>query len=101
MATPKPPVQPMFDGLQVVMSKCFFRIEAHSKNLGWQNQGFQKPGFSSTRSKVGTRYLSKIVATDQSRGKLLIFFFGKAPDMFKFLRHVMRAILSARPKVLS
>ena len=27
----------------------------------------------------------------------LEFFFGKAPDTFNFLRHVMRAILSCRP----
>ena len=37
------PVQPMFDGLQGVMSKGFFRVEAHSKKLGWQNQGFPVP----------------------------------------------------------
>ena len=52
----KTTAQPMFDGLQGVMFKGFFRIEAHSKNLGWQNQGFQKPGFSGTRIEPSAFY---------------------------------------------
>ena len=49
MATPKPPVQPMFDGLHAVMSKAFFRLKAHSKILGVAKTGFSKIGFSGTR----------------------------------------------------
>ena len=42
MATPKPPVQPMSDGLHAVMSKAFFRVKAHSKKMGVAKTGFSK-----------------------------------------------------------
>ena len=42
MATPKPPVQPMSDGLHAVMSKAFFRVKAHSKKFGVAKTGFSK-----------------------------------------------------------
>ena len=42
MATPKPPVQPMSDGLHAAMSKAFFRVKAHSKKFGVAKTGFSK-----------------------------------------------------------
>ena len=40
------------DRLHAVMSKRFSRVEAHSKILGWQKQGFQKTGFPVPDSSV-------------------------------------------------
>ena len=42
MPTPKPPAQPMSDGLHATMSKVLFRVEAHSKNLGVAKRGLSK-----------------------------------------------------------
>ena len=57
MATPKPAIQPMFEGLQGVMSKGFFRVEAHSTKFGVARPGFSKTRVSGTRG-LGFKVIS-------------------------------------------
>ena len=96
---------------------CGFTIERGSEHQEWPRQTKPKKGqfmnFSHGHSGTKVRYVNRAcflgkntrihkimgeVHMNFSFGPFFLLVFRKAPDTFNFLRHVMRAIWSVRPK---